>query len=397
MNRKESADPKWQVADRSLSRMMNEKAIAEAVFEEQGISRAHLAKKLGISKPAIAANVEILMKIGLIEERGEGAAARTGGRKPIRLYINEKFRYIGALDLAFQEPVCAIADMNHHLIGLRRIRVPKEAPKADRLAAVKAAFDGILTEYQIPREKMDTIIVSRPGVFGENEMPRYLNKKHRRWAVPGLDKFLAAEYRAHLHSRNDVNVAALGEWSMGCEKHRQHLFYISCGVGIGAGLIINGELYRGEEEAAGEIGDIVLGTGERVEDYAAIDGLIAKVQQALDWPAGRRALTFTEVVRMAREGEESVKQVIYEIGQCLGRVIYNSCIVMDIHTVLFGGDYLSLEEDLFRGINDYIDSTHGLFKPRISASNLREGAGIFGCFVVGTEKVIERNIKLSLS
>ncbi|MCP1110861.1 putative NBD/HSP70 family sugar kinase [Lachnospiraceae bacterium PF1-21] len=380
------------VADRSLSRVINEKAIAEEIHRRSGVSRATLAKDLGISKPAIASNVELLIASGLVVERGEGEAAKKGGRKPILLYFNESLRYVGALDLSFRNPVCAVADMNNCLIGLKRVKAKKKATAEDKRQQIRDTFFEILDENQIPREKLELIVISHPGVFTDDE-PDFISERHVDFANIGIREYLKQELKIHVSVRNDAGMAALGEWYVSAEKGDENLLYISAGVGVGAGIILNGKLHLGEGNAAGEVGYVILDDGRSVEETIAMESLFKELSERGLSISGENPLNFQEVVALARQGDERVCEVVHEFGYKLGKMIYNCCTFLDVKKVLLGGDYLSFGEVILEGVREFIDSTKGFVKPQVAIGELREGAGIYGCFVVGTEKIIEKIIQ----
>lgn len=382
---------KPQVADRSLSRFINQEAIVEKIYNSNGISKAQIAKELGISKPAVASNVENLLSLRLIEERGEGEADRKGGRKPVMLYFNKLCRYAGALDLAYTQPVCAVADLEYNIVGLKKIRTRPDAGPEERKLAVLNTFLDILNANNVSLDLLDIIVISQPGIIKEEIDQYYSQEQHHVWTQIGLKEYLREQLNVRVSIQNDVNLAAIGELNFDDDEQLENLIYVSCGVGIGAGIIINKQLYAGESNAAGEIGSLLMSTGQRFEDHIAMEGLVRRIQTRLEergeW--GNKELTFSDVADMARNNQETVSRLIYEAGKELGRAFYNCCISFDIGTVIFGGEYLELGDKLFEGMEEAV-KTGDVFRPRIRKSGLRQIAGIFGCFVVGREKIIER-------
>lgn len=376
------------VADRSISRMINQKAIINQIYHSNGISKAQLAKDLGISKPAVASNVDELMELGLVEEIGEGKAAKTGGRRPVMLYFNKNCKYVGALDLSFREPVCAISDLYNNIIGLKKIKVGEQATIDERRATVKQAFLDILKEREIPLNRLGIIMISHPGVIEEAVEEHYSEKQHHHWTEVGIGKYLKEELGVPVSIKNDVNLAAVGEINYGLDKSLNNLIYVSCGVGLGAGIIIDGKLYTGSRNAAGEIGSMLMEDGKRYEDYVAMEGLIQRVEKDYKPQNAAEKITFNQIVKLSNQKNSAVEKIIYHTGQILGRILYNCCSVLDISTVIFGGEYLQLGDKLFEGIENVL-SNSSVFRPEVLASDLKEIAGICGCFVVGKDMILE--------
>jgi len=355
------------------------------------MSRAQLAKELGISKPAVTRNVETLIEIGLIEEKGEGESAKKGGRKPVMLYFNKEHRYVGALDLAYSQPVCAVFDLEGNIIGLKKVGNLREISEDIRKKQIKNTFLEILEEKHIAQSKLDTIVISQPGIIEYEGDTYYSEKRHHIWTEIGLNQYLKEQLQVHVSIRNDVNMAAIGEMNFDCDQKVENLLYVSCGVGLGAGLILNGTLFNGDHNAAGEIGSLLMENGQSYEECIAMEGLIKKTEHKYKENGETKKISFSEIVSLAKQGDPVINEVIYETGRLLGYVIHNCCAVLGITTVKFGGEYLELDDKLFEGIEDFL-KTKDLLRPEVMASGLREVAGIFGCFVVGKDKIIDRFI-----
>lgn len=376
------------MADRSASRVINQKAIIDKIYQNNGISKAQLAKELGISKPAVSDNVANLISIGMVQEKGEGKAAKAGGRKPVMLYFNETHRYVGALDLSFQEPVCAVCDLKYHIMGLKEISVSKSASPDERRKCIGQAFLDIFKERGLSLEKLGMVIISHPGIIEEEVDEHYSEKRHHAWTEIGLKQYLQQELNVPVSIKNDVNLAAMGEVHFGLDKRTQDLVYVTCGVGLGAGIVINGELYEGTKRAAGEIGASLLSDGRRAEDAVAMDGFIRRVEQFYAESGVPKAFTFDRIAALAKKDDVLVGKAIYETGRELGRLIFNCCVVLDIPTVVFGGEYLKLGKKLFQGIEDVLQTT-SVYRPEVIPSMLTPMAGLYGGFVLGTDKIIQ--------
>ena len=378
----------FPVADRSLSKVINQRAILHSIYKHDGISRAQLAKELGISKPTVTGNVEDLMQIGIVKEQGEGSAAKNGGRKPVMLYIDEKYRYVGALDLSFLEPVCAISDLKNNVIGLKKIKLKKNANAETRRQSVKEAFLSLMEENHISLEQLGSIVISRPGIIHDETGVYYTESRHHAWTEIQLDTFLQEELQTKVSIKNDVNLAAIGEQYHGFKEEIHDMIYVRCGMGLGASIILNGSLYSGVRSAAGEIGAMRLENGQRLEDFVSIDGLTKRVEAALPHDVcDGEEMDFSAVVDLFEKGNPVIHDIVREIGRYLGLFLYNCCILLDVDTVVFGGDYLVFDDVLFNAIeNEMKDRAN--FKPTVMKSQINQIAGIFGCFVFGIEKII---------
>ena len=374
-------------AGRSASRVINQRAIVDKIYQEDGISKAQLAKDLGISKPAVSSNVENLISIGLVLEKGEGESTHSGGRKPVMLLFNQTHCYIGVLDLSFQTPVCTVCDLKFHIIGMEKVILNNADSPEEQKQCIKQAFVKILQEANILVEKLGVVIISQPGVSNDGTNTDFIGNRHHTWVEMKLRSFLEEELRVPVVIKNDVNLAAVGEVHFGTESHPRDLIYVSCGVGLGAGLIIHGELYEGSKHAAGEIGYMLLNDGHYVENGVTKDVLIHRVEKLYDEHGIHERVTFPFIIEQLKSGDALVKQVVFEIGRELGRIIQNCCILLDIKTVIFGGEYLALGSVLIDSINNFIKE-NTVFEREFIPSSLKDAASLYGGFVVGKEMIL---------
>jgi len=384
----------FSAAGRSTSRIINQKAIADAIYHcVDGIPKVMLAKKLGLSKPAVSKNVADLISMGLVEEKGEGEAGKTGGRKPLMLRFNHTYRYIGALDFSLKEPVCAIGDLYHNIIKLEKIHLGLDASANDKKQAVAQAFLSMLSQLGIPAEKLGIIVISHPGILSEGNEVRYVITQYQSWTGIGLKAYLEQNFKTRVLLENNVRLSAIGEMNAG--KNLQDLIYVDCGIGLGSSVIVNGELYDGTNRAAGEIGAFMLKDGQRAEEVLAMEGLLSRIAQLYkESGRGETSFNFKKIIELSKSGDKEVNQAIQETGRELGRIIYNCSILLDIPTVIFGGDYLRLGDVLFNAMEEMAAQFFLPFRPQIIRSSLMATAGIYGGFVIGKEKIIAERLKI---
>ena len=383
-------------AGRSTSRIINQKAIADVIYNStSGIPKVMLAKELGLSKPAVSKNVADLISMGLVEEMGEGEASRNGGRKPVMLHFNHRYRYIGALDFSLKEPVCAIGDLRHNILRLEKIHIDRDTSAEVKKQAVAQIFTSMLHELSIPAEKLGIIVISHPGIISEGNEVRYTGTRHHAWTGIGLKAYLEDMFQIRVLLENNVRLSAIGEMYVGTNENLQDLIYVSCGIGLGSSVIVNGNLYDGTNRAAGEIGAFLLKDGQRAEDVLAMEGLlslVAKIHNGVG--LGEEKLNFKKLIQLSKSGDKAVNQAICEIGHELGRIIYNCCVMLDIPTVIFGGDYLHLGDMLFDAMEEMVAQSFLPFCPRILKSSLMDAAGICGGFVIGKEKIVAQRLEI---
>ena len=383
------------VADRSTSRIVNQNALVSGIFDSNGISKSDLAKRLKLSKPAVSKNVADLIEMGLVKENGTGLTGKNGGRKPTMLYINESHRYLGALDLSFQNPFCAVGDLRCNILKAQKFKIDRNASSEDKNRYVRLVFMQMLEELNVSAEQLGVIVISQPGVIDDDGENLYSLTRHHAWTGIGLKQCLMRRLNVPIIVKNDMNLSAIGEMCFGNFGHVNDLIYVSCGIGLGSGVIIGGKLHEGNDRAAGALGEFLSTSGKRADDYVAIDGLLKHVNMKFAetgaQDAGREELTFSRVVELVRGGDQIANRAVYEIGRQLGYIIYNCSVMLNIKTVVFGGEYLKFGKVIFDGIESVLAQEFP-FIPEVLPSSLDDMSGIYGGFIVGKDEIFQQTI-----
>ena len=382
-------------ADRSTSRVINQKALVELIDRSDGISKTELANELGLSKSAVSRNLADLISFGIVEEKGEAEADRNGGRKPVMLCINKSHRYIGVLDISLEEPACAIGDLSYNILKIQNVSISRESSAENKKRHVAQIFKEMLQQLSIPPEKLGVIVISQPCAIGPDNKMFFIPTYYDKWTDIGIVDYLVQEFQVPVILKNDLQLASIGEMNLGLGKSLQSLIYVSCGIGLGSGIIINGKLYEGRyNQVDGEIGVFLHSDGRQMEDVVAMEGLLKRIFQIYE-ENGQKVenLTFDEVVEKSKAGDPLVNQGIAEIGRILGQLIHNCSIFLDIPTIIFGGLYLKLGVPLFDSMKECIAHLNLPIQIEILPSSLKEEPCIFGGLVVGKDEILSEELR----
>ena len=146
------------------------------------------------------------------------------------------------------------------------------------------------------------------------------------WVNAPLKERLAEHYRLPVYIEHDGNAGALAEWYFGAGRGTQNMIYLTAGTGLGAGIILNGRIYRGSTDTAGEIGHIRIaedgpleyGKAGSWEGYCSGAGLVklAHLRQPQRWPGGT---TTRDIVSLALAGDMEAVRLVTEMGAWLGK------------------------------------------------------------------------------
>lgn len=379
--------------DATLLRKVNESAILELIRDEGPISRAELARLLRLSPPTITRIVNPLIEAGLIIE-GDLQDSKKG-RRPVLLELNHRASLVIGV-YVHQNMAAALADLDGQILERRSLpSIPGEAG-VQRLIDLIRELHQVSARYNAP---VRGVGVGAPGVTlarqGIVTWAPTLGWRH----MP-LQRRLAEALNLPVFVENEVNLIALGEMWRGAGQGMRNLICISLGAGIGAGLILNGQLYRGAHDAAGEIGYLIPNErylGRTYDDYGCLESLAGStgiVRRALNrleagqpsslaglWAAGPAQLTVQAVLAAARNCDPLAKSVAHETIDYLSIAVANLAAILDPERIIISGD-LAEFGDLF--IEPIRRRLEGLIPavPDIVLSNLGLDAPVLGAVAV---------------
>jgi predicted NBD/HSP70 family sugar kinase len=184
------------------------------------------------------------------------------------------------------------------------------------------------------------------------------------WQNLALRDQLASRYQLPVHLANDSQMAALAEYTFGQSQMEANLIVIKVGRGISAGIILNGQLYRGGTAGASEIGHVrVVEGGERclcghfgcLETVASSQALVRQakgdpslnLRQVVTSP---QTLTTDTVLAAFQNGDESIRQIILGVGHYLGIAVANLVGALNIQHIIIGGSLARFGETLLEAI-----------------------------------------------
>ncbi|MHB1651456.1 MAG: ROK family protein [Desulfitobacteriaceae bacterium] len=239
----------------NLLRRVNRNLILEILEEVGSLSRAQLAKRLDLSPPTVSVLVDELLADELVETVGTGESS--GGRRPTLVRYKPEGHFMIGVDVRKDEVTAIWSDFSGHI--LERYQMRAEEP----LIALETLLGRIISLHQAEAKRLAGIGIAVPGTVnvltGEVLFAPEFN-----WRNLPLKQPLEERFRFPVQVGNDVNLAALGERWKGAAKGQDNVVLIAIGNGIGAGIVINGELFRGASFSAGEIGYMVVDTASLV-------------------------------------------------------------------------------------------------------------------------------------
>lgn len=302
------------------------------------VTRAHLLEATGWARSTVSRRVDNLVELGLLS--AEGAERSSGGRPASLLRFNGRAGTVLAADLGITHSRLAAVDLLGNAIGQ-----PTDL-EVDLSAGPDATITELLAELQaqiaVAAADPLALVVGLPAPIhaetGRPTHPPILSS----WHDYPLREELHAAFGVPVFVEKDVNLMALGEqresWS-----HARSLICVKVGTGIGSGIVIDGELYRGATGSAGDIGHIQLeGHGATLcrcgrhgcLEAVAGGGALSRQMRAL----GRTANTSRDVTKLLNAGDSEAKALVREAGRLIGEVLAGIVSFANPEVIVLGGD-----------------------------------------------------------
>lgn len=356
-------------------------------------TRAQLADASGLARSTIASRIDVLIRMGLVAPYGGGVS--TGGRPPALLALNPTAWVVAGVDIGASHATAALADLAGNILVERRADLDVATGPEHVLGWVEGVIGELLAGQGRAVETLAAIGIGLPGPV-EHSTGRAINPP----IMPGWDRY---DVPAHVQRAfavpvlidNDVNIMALGE------QHAHlpdvdDLVFLKVSTGIGAGLISGGQLQRGAQGTAGDLGHVRVA---RAGDVLCRCGNLGCLEAVASGPAIAAALRTAgvevgdrqDVVALVRGGDPHAVQAVRQAGRDLGEVVAVLVNLINPSVIVIGGSLADAGESLLAGIREVVYhrslplATEHL---RIVTAQAGERAGVLGAAALAIGHVL---------
>ena len=367
-----------RAAGHDMLRLVNRRILLSIISDRQPISRAEIAKLSGLNKATVSTITSEMLKDRCIVEDGLGQTTPIGGKPPTPLRLND-FRYgIFGLDIRADETILALSDFNSRLIARKRFKTgPK--PRAF-LQKVGKEITKLLQEHRKFIE-IAGIGVSLPGLVDSNN-GTFLLSVVLPWRDFPVVQCLEDATKLPVIIDNSARCSALAEIWHGKAQytHVRNLLYVSVSSGLACGMVIDGGLYRGGNNTAGQFGHIPIDLngpkcrcGQRGcwDLYASDKATIARYQRLRDVKGGH-APNMRKLIELVESGDPEASEAVRESARYLGVGIAGLINGLDPDVIVVGGE-ITRAWGLIEPIISQ-EAKRSLLGPRVSTIPIRRSA-----------------------
>lgn len=372
--------------------------ILRSLHKKEMQSAASLAKKINVSLPTVRSALDELISQKIVNTSGTGDSS--GGRKPLVYSLQEDAFYIVAIEMGHLKSKGCIMDCHdNYRTKIREIETHIDDPELEE--KIDEALITLLKEAGLGREKITAVGIGMPGLV---DSTNGVNRTIKDPAAQNIRDRISNRIKIRTIIGNDARMQALGEFVFGKAKNSQNTLVVNWNWGLGLGIIINGEIYKGSNGCSGEFSHIRMvenGTlcecGKRgcLQTIAGIKHLIemAREEVARDTTSqltkafkGKiNELTHQDIVRFAKKGDELCISLLNKLSTSLGWglsiliQLYNPELIVLSGPLVAAGQYVLIPVQ--QAINQYcLTDISGSI--RIEASEAGEKSGLNGISIM---------------
>ncbi|MFP3392693.1 ROK family protein [Brevibacillus sp. SIMBA_040] len=364
-----------------LVKKLNKGEVLQQVIQHGQISRADISKETMLSRPCVSALVEEMIQEGLLHEVGMGDSK--GGRKPILLEYNYQAYAIAGVIFEGTTLDMAIADLKGEFLARYRKRLALPSNGETVIEDLAAGLEQLLEESGIERERLLGVGVGLQGVAQRGSGTVSFSPSTG-WMGSPIQQTIEERLGLPVIIDNDVNMMTLGEYARGAGVGHSNVVYMYVGTGIGAGIILDGQFYRGSREAAGEIGFMMIGpVHNRPNDASGVfetnystSGILQKAKGFLsDLQEGSSVIE--ELIRLARQNNADAQRLLDDVYRHWAYGMANIVSVLNPELLILSGEMVHVDEEGVKRIHDWLKEWVPEV-PCLEKASLGERAGLIG-------------------
>lgn len=382
-------------------------ALLNLVRFGQATTRPELARHSGLGRAVVAQRLGDLIDLGLINE-GDFAPS-TGGRAPRYVTFRADAGSLLVAEVGASSLVAGVSDLAGELLVQHEEPLDIDEGPEPALKRVEQVFDALVEQSGVHRAALWGIGVGVPGPV-EFSTGRPISPA----IMPGWHSY---PIRDHLSERfglpvwvdNDVNIMALGELRRGRARGVRNMVYLKIGTGIGAGIVCAGELYRGSQGCAGDVGHVAVPEGSDVVCRCGNRGCLEAVAGGAALAReGKRAgetgesprlaavlaeggqVTAAEVSKAAQRGDPACVDLLLHSGRLVGEVLATIVNFFNPALILVGGGVAAAGDMLLAAIRETVYRRSLPLATRelqITFSPLGDEAGLRGAAAMVTDEL----------
>ena len=370
------------------TRIKNATILLRLLLKQDSISRVELSRITGLTKTTVSSIINEFIALGIVEESSTISTGNVG-KAPIPLHIRKDAVYTIGAHLGRQKVKTVLIDARMNIISREKgLSYEKSGPKSV-LKSLFTSIDDIMKEAEKRKLKIGAIGIGVPGPLDAQTGIVRHPPKFKRWKDVPLGKIVHERYKLPVWIENDANVGVLAEKWHGGGKDLKNFVYVLVNEGIGAGIIINDELYQGAYDYVGEIGYTLFydhGKLRYLEDISGVDILIKKVRSR-----GLDTKNIKEIFNLLKKNDKVTKSIVKQIATWIGAAVIDVIHIIGPEAVFIGGKMAVLGDALIQPIRETVSMyLFGDQEVDVRLSEISEDAVAIGAAIYAATRWLEK-------
>ncbi|CUB10797.1 N-acetylglucosamine repressor [Bacillus cereus] len=324
------------------------------VLKNSPISRAKLSEITGLNKSTISSQVNTLLENKFIFEIGEGQSR--GGRRPVMLVFNKNAGYSIGIDVGVDYINGILTDLEGNIVLDKSFNL--SIPSSDEVKEILFTIIKYFVSH-MPESPYGLVGIGIcvPGLVDKNQ--KIIFMPNSKWEIKDLKTVIETEFNVPVFIENEANAGAYGEKVFGNTKDYSNIIYVSINVGIGIGIIINNELYKGVNGFSGEMGHMTIdfngpkcSCGNRGcwELYASEKVLLNSFLK------NGKAISSHEIIDLAHKNDLEVLNTLQNFGFYIGIGLTNILNTFDAQAIILRSHIIESHPIVINAIRNAVSS-----------------------------------------
>jgi predicted NBD/HSP70 family sugar kinase len=317
--------------------------VLETVRERGSVTRAELVRVTDISRSTISLLVNELIAEGILNETQDQAVApvRSLGRPSSRITLNDNRGYLVGIDFGRLHLRVGVSDSAYRLIRSDETDFSVDRPASEALDEAARRVDAMIRSSKISRDKVLGVGIGVPGPVDKRTRMLHAGSILASWVGADVAGGLSKRLGLPVFMDNDANLGALAEVTLGAGGGAEVLLYVLLSVGVGLGIAIDGQIFRGAGGLAGELGHVViddLGPLCRCGNRGCLESKVSVNTLREAMRDGHGPIGVRDFLKLAKDGNVGAQRIISDAATQVGRLVGDLCNYFNPDVVLVGGE-----------------------------------------------------------
>lgn len=387
------------MGNHTLLKQINKLLVLKTILDNKIISRAKISRLVELNKATVSNLTDELIKEGYVVEKGYGKSK--GGRRPVLLQVNKDVGSIIGIDLGVDYIHIILSNFVGEVIFEEYANMKMGEDKEKLFCLLFNLIEKAIKKAPQTPKGILGIGIGVPGIV-EKESGTVLLAPNLKWQNVPLRSIVKQRFNLPVYIDNEANAGALGEKWFGEWGKVTDLIYLSVGIGLGAGIIIDNKLFRGTAGFAGEVGHTTINFQDDVcscgnigclENFASERALLSVIKKIVKEGSEDRyiccenvdEITPSQIIQAAKDGSRVCRMAVLEVAEKMGIGVANLVNIFNPEIVIIGNK-ASFFGDLFleklREVVNQRSFIAQFYNLKIEVSKLKDRAVVLGCIAM---------------